>query len=81
MAAAFDVTVISCFTETRERSLLLLASVRAAGQAATFAENRKTSAFLTREADMQELLRINDDAPWEHIFQFRPYAIDVVGAY
>jgi hypothetical protein len=30
VAVAFDVTVVSCFTETQERSPLLLASARAA---------------------------------------------------
>jgi hypothetical protein len=81
MAAAFDVTVVSCYTETRERSLLLTASERAAGHAAKLAESRRTSAFLNREADIQELLRMHDDAPWERSFQFRPFAVDVVGAY
>jgi hypothetical protein len=81
VAAAFDVTVVSCFTETRERSPLLLASARAAGHAATLAESRKTSAFLNREADIHELLRMNGDAPWERSFQFRPFAVDVFGAY
>jgi hypothetical protein len=81
VVAAFDVTVLSCFTETRERSPLLLASARAAGHAATLAESRKTSAFLNREADIHELLRMNDEAPWERSFQFRPFAVDVFGAY
>jgi hypothetical protein len=30
---------------------------------------------------MHELLRMNDDAPWERSFQFRPFAVDVFGAY
>jgi hypothetical protein len=81
VAAAFDVTVVSCFTETRARSPLLLVSARAAGHAATLAESSKTSAFLNRAADIQELLRMNDDAPWERIFHFRPSAVDVFGAY
>jgi hypothetical protein len=81
MAAAFDVTVVPRFTETRERSPLLLASARAAGHGATLAESRKTSAFLNREADIHELLRMNDDAPWERSFQFRPFAVGVFGAY
>jgi hypothetical protein len=81
VAAAFDGTVVSCFTETRERSLLLLASARAAGLAASLAESRKTSAFLNREADVLELLRMNEDAPWERRFQFRPFAVDVFGVY
>jgi hypothetical protein len=38
VAAAFNVTVVSCFTETRERSPVLHASARAAGHAATLAE-------------------------------------------
>jgi hypothetical protein len=50
VAAAFDVTVLSCYTETRERSPLVTASARAARHAATLAESRKTSAFLNREA-------------------------------
>jgi hypothetical protein len=29
------------------------------------------------EAEIEELLRINDDVPWEYNFQFRPLAIDV----
>jgi hypothetical protein len=62
VAAAFDVTVVSCYTETRERSTLLTASTRAAGHAATLAVSPKTSAFLNREADIQELLKMNDDA-------------------
>jgi hypothetical protein len=57
VAAAFDVTVVSCYTETRERSPLLTASTKAAGHAATLAQSRKISAFLNREADIQELLR------------------------
>jgi hypothetical protein len=69
VAAAFDVSVVSCYTETRERSPLLTASTRAAGPAPTLAESRKTSAFLNREADIQEFLRMNDDAPWERSFQ------------
>jgi hypothetical protein len=36
--AAFDVAVVSCFMETRERSPLLLASARAAIHAATLTE-------------------------------------------
>jgi hypothetical protein len=56
-------------------------SARAAGHAATLAESRKTSAFLNREADIQELLRMNDDAPWERGFQFHPFGVDVFGAY
>jgi hypothetical protein len=47
VAAAFDVTVVSCFTETRERSLLVLASARAAGDAATVAESRRHPPFST----------------------------------
>jgi hypothetical protein len=81
VAAAVDVNVISRFLEARELSPLLLASSRAAEHAATFSEIRKTSAFLNREADTQELLRMNDDAPWEHSFQFRPFAVDVFDAY
>jgi hypothetical protein len=50
VAAAFDVTVVSCYTEMRERSPLVTASARAAGHAATLEESRKTSAFLNREA-------------------------------
>jgi hypothetical protein len=34
-----------------------------------------------RAADIHELLRMNDDAPWERSFQFRPFAVDVFGAY
>jgi hypothetical protein len=52
-----------------------------AGHAASLAESRKTSAFLNREADIHELLRMNDDAPWERSFQFRFFAVDVFGAY
>jgi hypothetical protein len=81
VAAAFDVTVVSCYTETRESSTLLTASSRAAGHAATLAESRKTSAFLNREADIQKLLRMNDDAQWERNFLFRPFGVDVFGAY
>jgi hypothetical protein len=79
VAAAFDVTVVSCYTETRERSPLLTSSARAAGHAATLAESRTTCAFLNREADIQELLRMNHDAPWEPSFQFRPFGVDVFG--
>jgi hypothetical protein len=81
VAAAFDVTDVSCFTETRERSPLFLAPARAAGHATTLAESRKTSAFLNREADIRELRRMNDDAPWERIFEFRTFAVDVFGTY
>jgi hypothetical protein len=80
VAAAFDVTAVSCYTETRERSPLLTASARAAGHAATLAVSRKTSAFLNRKADIQELLRMKDVAPWERSFQFRPFGVDVFGA-
>jgi hypothetical protein len=47
----------------------------------TLAESRKTSASLNREADIHESLRMNDDAPWERSSQFRPFAVDVFGAY
>jgi hypothetical protein len=40
---ASDVTFVSCFTEARELSPLLLASARAAGHASTLAESRKTT--------------------------------------
>jgi hypothetical protein len=56
VAAAFEVTAVSCFTEMRERSALLLASARAAGHAATLGESCKTLAFLNRVADIRELL-------------------------
>jgi hypothetical protein len=46
-----------------------------------FYSSRKTSAFLNREAEIHELPRMNDDAPWERSFQFRPFAVDVFGAY
>jgi hypothetical protein len=52
VAAAFDVAVVSCLTEKKERSPLLLASVRADEHAATLAESRKTSAFLNRDTDI-----------------------------
>jgi hypothetical protein len=81
VAAAFEVTVVSSFTDTRERSPLLLASARAAGDAATLAESRKTSTFLNREADIHELLRMNGDKPRERCFQFHPFAVDVFGVY
>jgi hypothetical protein len=54
--------------ETRDHSPLLLASARATGPAAILAQRRKTSAFLDGEAGIQELFRMNDDAPWEHNF-------------
>jgi hypothetical protein len=81
VAAAFDFTVVTCCTETRDRSPLFLASARAAGHAATLAESRQTSAFLNREAAIQELLWMNDDAPWKRSFQFHPFAVDVFGPY
>jgi hypothetical protein len=65
----------------RERSPLLTGSARAAGPAVTLVESRKISAFLNRVADIQELLRMNDDPPWERIFQFRTFGVDVFGAY
>jgi hypothetical protein len=81
VAAAFDVTVLLCFTETRERRPLLFTSARAGGgHAVTIAGRRKTSAFLNREAGIQELLWINGDDPWKRSFQFRPFAVDIVGA-
>jgi hypothetical protein len=55
----------------------LLASARAAA----LAESRKTSAFLNREADIQQLLRMNDNTSWERSFQFHPFVVDVFGAY
>jgi hypothetical protein len=63
----FWVAIVSFYTENRERSKLVPASVRAAGLAAILVANRKSSAFLSRE---EELLRINDDATWERSFQF-----------
>jgi hypothetical protein len=75
VAAAFYVTVVSCYTETREPSPHLTVSARVARHAATLAASLKTSAFLNREADIQELLRMNDDAPCERIFQFRPFGL------
>jgi hypothetical protein len=65
----------------KERIPLSLASAREAGHVGTYAKSRKTSALLKREADMQELLRMNDDTPWERSFQFRPFAFDLFGAY
>jgi hypothetical protein len=78
---AFDVTVVLSFTEMRERSVLLLASARTAGHAATLAESRKISAFVNREADIQEFLRKNDAAQCEHSFQSRSFALHFFGAY
>jgi hypothetical protein len=46
-AAAFDVTVVSCYTEKRERSPLLLVSARAAGHAATLARAVRYPPFST----------------------------------
>jgi hypothetical protein len=63
VAAEFDVTVLSCFSETRERIVILLASAQAAGDVAALAESRKTSTILNREAYVHELLRLNDDSP------------------
>jgi hypothetical protein len=37
--------------------------------------------FSTEKAYIHELLRMNYDAPWEGSFQFRPFAVDVFGAY
>jgi hypothetical protein len=79
--AACNVTVASCYTETRERSPLLTAPARAAENAATLAESLNTSASLNREADIQELHRMNDEALWKRSFQFRPFGVDVFGAY
>jgi hypothetical protein len=81
VAAAFDVTDVSCFRETRERSPLLLAPAREAGHATTLAESRKASAFLNGEADIHELRRMNVDAPWARGFEFRTFAVDVFGTY
>jgi hypothetical protein len=81
VAVAFDVSVVSCLTEMRGGSPILLASARAAGHAATLTGSRNISAFLNREAGKHELLRMNDGAPWEHSFQFRPFAVDVFVAY
>jgi hypothetical protein len=63
--------VVSCSTETRDRSPLLLASTQAAGHVATLAESRNTFAFLSHGEDIPELLRMNDDVLWERSFQFR----------
>jgi hypothetical protein len=79
-AAPRDVTVALYLTETPERSPVLLASALAAGHAATLAVSRKIPAFLSREADIQMLLRINDDAPWERSYQLRPFAVDIFDA-
>jgi hypothetical protein len=65
----------------REANLCLFVAPRQRTHAATLADSRKTSAFLNREADIHELLRMNVDAPWERSFQFRPFAVDVFGAY
>jgi hypothetical protein len=77
LAAALDVTVGQCFGETREQCPLVLGSARASGAAASLAESRMRATFLNREAGMQELLRMNDDATRERRFQFRPFAVDV----
>jgi hypothetical protein len=77
VAGAFDVTVASYVTETRERILLKVVTARAAGHAATLAESRKISAVLNREADRQELLRMNDDEPCERSFHCHPFAVDI----
>jgi hypothetical protein len=34
----------------------------------TLAVSRETSAYLNREADIQKLLRMDVDAPWERSF-------------
>jgi hypothetical protein len=52
----------------------------AAGHLPTLAESSNKSFCLNLEADTQELLTMNDDAPWER-FQFRPFAIDVFDFY
>jgi hypothetical protein len=72
IAPAFDVTV-SYFAEMRDHSPLVLASARAVGHAATLAKNRQTSTSLSREADLQELLRMKNDAPRESHFQIPPF--------
>jgi hypothetical protein len=59
----------------------MTATTRAAGHAATLAESLKASAFLNREADIQEMLRMNDDAPWKRCFHFCPFGADVFSAY
>jgi hypothetical protein len=58
-----------------------MASPRAARHSARLAECHKTSVFLNREADIEELLRINYDAPWERSFQLRPFVITVLAAF
>jgi hypothetical protein len=47
VASAFDVTIVSCYTETRERIPLLAASARATGHAATLAKSRRHPPFST----------------------------------
>jgi hypothetical protein len=66
----------------RRGSVAALARVRAAGRgyAATLAGSGRLPPFST-VADLHELLRMNDDAPWERIFQFCPFAVDVFGVY
>jgi hypothetical protein len=78
MVAAFYITVVSSCTERRERSPLVLASAGESGHAATLAESRKTVSCLHRGADLEELLRMNEDAPREHSFQFRPFTFDAL---
>jgi hypothetical protein len=65
VASAFGLAVVACCTETQR----LLESARAAGHEATLAGSRRTSAFLNREADIEEF-RMIDDEPWGRSFQF-----------
>jgi hypothetical protein len=59
----------------------VLASAGESGHAATLAESPKTVACLHRGADLEELLRMNEDAPREHSFQFCPFTFDAFGTY
>jgi hypothetical protein len=78
VAAAFDVTVVPCFTETREHCPLLLASARAAGHAATVGSGESQDIRLSQPRGKRKLLRMDDDEPWECSFQVRRCTVDVM---
>jgi hypothetical protein len=73
IAAAFDLTVVSCFTETREAVSLLLASSRTPVHAAIAAENRKAAAKPNREADVNTLPALDSAGSWNKPFLFCSY--------
>ena len=80
-SAAFDFTVHRAIPDSGQSNALLIRSCSTPGAAACDAEERKLSAFLRREKEVALLLLTDKGVTWERGFQFRPFGMDIYGAY